>query len=117
MVTVLIVDDNLLIRESLARYLKSKGMQVQTAPDAVNALVLFREQKPDAVILDLGLPDRDGSEVLIEMKQLDQNIPIGILSGYSERKKELLEKGAAGFFGKPFLPPEIEKWIAEVVKK
>jgi len=75
------------------------------------------QKRPDVVLLDLGLPDIDGAEVLTRIQEIGQDIPVGIISGYEERKNEILALGAKIFFQKPVLLDEVETWIKAAVKK
>lgn len=101
--SVLLVDDDALMRRSLAFHLEQAGYQVHTAASAEDAIESVRFAPPDLVILDIGLPGRDGLEALREIKAL-HNLPVIFLTG---RRRELdevvgLEMGADDYITKPF---------------
>jgi DNA-binding response OmpR family regulator len=117
MAKVLVIDDNESFEKYVVPYLAAKGFDVFIEKNGKKGIESFRENVPDIVVLDLGLPDMDGAEVYAKLKEIGPDVPIGILSGYGEREKELLSMGAEVFFEKPVMASELEKWINEVVGK
>lgn len=101
--TVLVVEDDPETRAVLVRELGSRGYRTQEAADGRSALERWEASRPDVVLLDLGLPDIDGLEVIRRIRR-DAMTPIVILSGrYAEREKvEALDRGADDFVTKPF---------------
>lgn len=101
--TVLVVDDEPAIVRFLRASLTAVGHRVVTAEDAAGALSAMVVKKPDIVILDLGLPDREGFEVITEIRK-DSPAPIIVLSARSDErsKVEALDLGADDYIGKPF---------------
>ena len=101
--TVLIVDDEPPIRRFLRTSLGTVGHRVVTAEDAAGALAMLASEKPDVVILDLGLPDKSGLDVIAEIRQRS-TVPIIVLSARSDErsKVEALDLGADDYIGKPF---------------
>jgi len=101
--TVLVVDDEPPIRRFLRASLEAAGFVVVSADDAAAALVAVASEKPDVVILDLGLPDRSGFEVITEVRK-HSPVPIIVLSARSDErsKVEALDLGADYYIGKPF---------------
>jgi two-component system KDP operon response regulator KdpE len=100
---VLIVEDDEETRHALVRDLAARGYRVEEAPDARTALQRWEVRRPDVVLLDLGLPDMDGLEVIRAIRR-EATTPIVILSGrYEEREKvAALERGADDYVTKPF---------------
>src|SRR5262249_60354357 len=100
---VLIVDDEVQIRRFLRAGLELDGFTVQEAETGGDALRWATLKPPDLVILDLGLPDMDGAEVLERLRAWS-SVPIIVLSVRSNEaeKVRLLERGAAGQGCKPF---------------
>ena len=100
---VLVVEDDDEVRGVLVRELGSRGYRVLEAPDGRTALERWEAGRPDVVLLDLGLPDMDGLEVIRRIRR-DAMTPIVILSArFAEREKvEALERGADDFVTKPF---------------
>ncbi len=101
--SVLVVEDDDETRRALLRELGARGYRTVEAIDARTALERWEASRPDVVLLDLGLPDLDGLEVIRRIRR-DAGTPIVILSGrYAEREKvEALELGADDFVTKPF---------------
>jgi DNA-binding response OmpR family regulator len=99
----LLVDDDALMRRSLAFHVEQAGYQVHTAANAEDAIAFVRKSPPDLVILDIGLPGMDGLDALREIKA-QHNVPVIFLTG---RRRELdevvgLELGADDYITKPF---------------
>ena len=101
--TVLVVDDEPPILRFLRASLGAAGHRVVTADDAAGALAMMAAEKPDLVILDLGLPDRSGFEVIAEIRK-HSPVPIIVLSARSDEraKVEALDLGADDYISKPF---------------
>lgn len=108
MKTILIVDDEPQIVRLVRDYLERAGFRVQMAAGGKDALALVRAEKPDMVILDLGLPDLDGLDVTREIRKVS-NAPIIMLTARSEETDKLvgLELGADDYITKPFSPKEL----------
>jgi DNA-binding response OmpR family regulator len=101
--TILLVDDDALMRRSLAFHLEQAGYQVQTAANAEDALEIVRHSPPNLVLLDIGLPGMDGLDALRQMKA-HQDLPVIFITA---RRRELdevvgLELGADDYITKPF---------------
>ena len=101
--TILLVDDDALMRRSLAFHVEQAGYKVHTAANAEDALALVRHSPPDLVMLDIGLPGMDGLDALRELKT-QYNLPVIFLTA---RRRELdevvgLELGADDYITKPF---------------
>lgn len=100
---ILVVDDEAPIRRFLRISLGANGHQVTEAENGTEALALVKADPPDLVILDLGLPDMDGQEVVSAIREISQ-VPILILSvraGEAD-KVEALDRGAEDYVAKPF---------------
>src|SRR5262245_41523132 len=100
---VLVVDDEPPIRKLLRMGLGTQGYETLDAPNAKAALDLMSE-KPDLVILDLGLPDMQGLDLLRKIREQRENLPIVVLSsrGDEAAKVEALDLGADDYVTKPF---------------
>ena len=101
--TILVVEDDTETRQAIGRELSARGYAVVEAANGRDALRRWEQRRPDLVLLDLGLPDIDGSEVIRRIRR-EAETPIVILSGrYGEREKvEALERGADDYVTKPF---------------
>ena len=108
MKTILVVDDEPKILKLVRDYLERAGYGVRVAADGKSALALARLEKPDMVILDLGLPQMDGLDVTRELRKVS-NVPVIMLTGRSEESDKLigLELGADDYMTKPFSPKEL----------
>jgi len=105
---ILLVDDETAIQRALGPLLRSRGYDVRLAPNGMDALKLFAEATPDLVVLDLGLPDLDGTEVCRRMRA-ESAVPIVVLSarGAEAEKVTALDLGADDYVTKPFGPEEL----------
>jgi len=102
--SILVVDDDALIRRSLAVSIEQAGYQVRTAPSGENALEILRMKPPDLILLDIALPGMDGLEALRAFRNCVEGIPVIFLTA---RRRELdevvgLELGADDYITKPF---------------
>jgi two-component system KDP operon response regulator KdpE len=100
---VLVVDDEPPIRKLLRMGLSTQGYDILDAPNGKVALELMAET-PDLVILDLGLPDVEGLELLRQIRQANEGVPIVVLSSRGEEaaKVQALDLGADDYVTKPF---------------
>ena len=101
--TVLVIDDEPPILRFLRTSLAAVGHKVATAEDAATALTALATEKPDVVILDLGLPDRSGFDLISEIRR-QSPVPIIVLSARSDERSKVqaLDLGADDYLGKPF---------------
>ena len=106
---ILIVEDEEIVRLSLAENLSLEGYKVTAVGDGEEAVKVFNEGKPDLVVLDLVLPKLDGLEVLKQMKAIDALTPVIILTARSEEVDKIvgLEVGADDYLTKPFSMREL----------
>jgi two-component system KDP operon response regulator KdpE len=101
---VLIVDDEPPIRRFLRTSLHAQGYHVLEAEDGVTALGLIARNPPDVIVLDLGLPDIDGVEVIRRLRHQGSTVPVIVLSSRTDErgKVEALDLGADDYVTKPF---------------
>jgi two-component system, OmpR family, KDP operon response regulator KdpE len=101
---VLLVDDEPAIRRFLRLSFDAEGYQVEEAGDGKAALDMLQTKAPDLLILDLGLPDLDGFEVIRQLRDLGSSIPIVVLSSRTDEKGKVqaLDLGADDYVTKPF---------------
>ena len=109
---IVIVDDEPAIRRLLRIALQSEGHSVVEADNAASGLAAIARQLPDLVILDLGLPDRDGQELLEELRTWS-SVPVIVLSvrNRDSEKVRALDAGAQDYVTKPF---SVEEFLARV---
>lgn len=113
---VLVVDDDALVRDVVRRGLEATGFQVIVCVDGYSAVDAFqaRGNEVDVVLLDLTMPGMDGHETLRALRRLDDEIPVVIMSGHSEKNVfDEFGKGTLGFLQKPFRLDDLSKAIFE----
>ena len=118
MKTILVVDDEPKIVQLLRDYLERAGFRVLTAPSGKTALALAHSEKPDLIILDLGLPEMDGLDVTRTLRKVS-NVPILMLTARSDETDKLigLELGADDYITKPFSPRELVARVRVVFRR
>jgi len=101
--TVLVVDDENLVRWSLKQKLESAGYNVLEADTAASAMALFQEHMPDIVTLDIRLPDANGLKVLLDLKRQAPGLPVIMITAYGavDDAVKALQIGAYDFLEKP----------------
>ncbi len=111
--TILIIDDETSIRESLETLLEMEGFDVASAASAGEGLARLAERPADAVLLDFALPDRNGLEVLREIRDRDPDLPVIMITAYGtvENAVAAMRGGANNFIQKPW---DNEKLLADL---
>ncbi|GLS26656.1 response regulator [Marinibactrum halimedae] len=106
---LLLIDDDTLVRESLAAYLEDSGFYVIEADDGAKGLALFEKTSPDLVLSDLRMPGMDGLNVLQEIHKRDSEIPVIVISGAGVMGDvvEALRLGASDYLIKPIVDMEV----------
>ena len=102
--SILIVDDEPAVAEMLRDIFVAEGYAVDEASNGGDAVMLASLSRPDAVILDIKLPDTTGADVLVRVHELDATIPVVMLSGDDDEDtaRTLLKAGAMDYIRKPF---------------
>ncbi|HTH14989.1 MAG TPA: response regulator [Spirochaetia bacterium] len=100
---ILIIDDEASIRTFLTNHLSAKGYACEEAATAEMGLTLAASLNPDLILLDLGLPDLDGQEVVLRLRQWG-NVPLIVISARDQEAEKVraLEAGADDYLSKPF---------------
>ncbi len=106
---ILVIDDDRVIRQSIAAYLQDSGFDVMLADDGLTGLEIFRKQQPDLVVCDLRMPGLDGISVLHQISSEDHDTPIVVISGAGVMADvvEALRIGATDYLIKPILDLEV----------
>ncbi len=114
---ILIVEDEGNIRDMLSAMLENSGYQAITAENCSTALMMTASHKPDLVILDLGLPDLDGTQYLKTVRK-ESLMPIIVLSARSDEadKVQALDLGANDYVTKPFSAAELMARIRSALR-
>ncbi|MEE8553042.1 MAG: response regulator, partial [Desulfobacterales bacterium] len=119
--TILLVDDEDMIVDVAQGILKLLGYNVLTAKGGKEAIQAYKknQDKIDMVILDMIMPDMNGGEVYVKLKEIDPDIKVLLASGYSlnEQASAILERGCNGFIQKPFNMMDISEKIREILDK
>jgi DNA-binding response OmpR family regulator len=115
---ILVVDDEPEIARIVRDYLDAAGFGVTTAADGESALAAARAGRPDLVILDLGLPRRDGLDVLRELRRAG-DVPVVVLTARGEETDRIvgLELGADDYVVKPFSPKELVARVRAILRR
>jgi DNA-binding response OmpR family regulator len=117
--TILLVEDDPLLRHAFRLLLEDAGYRVQEAGTAAQALAQATSERPNLVLLDLGLPDRSGVEVARELSSKPETAGVRIvaLTGRAGRREReaCLEAGCTHFFTKPIDPRELLRRLPELL--
>src|SRR6476659_5519939 len=115
---VLVVDDDVLVRDVVGRYLSRAGYQVTVAGDGEHALRAAQACPPDLVVLDLMLPGVSGLEVCRRLRAAGP-VPVVMLTALGEEEDRIvgLELGADDYITKPFSPRELVLRVASVLRR
>ncbi|MEQ1874579.1 MAG: response regulator transcription factor [Ilumatobacteraceae bacterium] len=118
MAVVLVVDDEVRIRDLVRRYLEHEGHHVLTAGSGAEALEMSRRTEVDLVVLDLRLPDISGEEVAAEIRR-SSDVPILMLTAKVDERDRIhgLEVGADDYVTKPFSPRELVLRVSAILRR
>lgn len=116
---VIVVDDEAAIRRVLRAYLERDGFEVEEAADGTQTLDATRRRRPDALLLDIGLPDLDGLEVMRRARQTYPDLPVLLVTARAEEVDLLvgLGAGADDYVSKPFSPREVVARLRAVLRR
>ncbi len=115
---LLIVDDNKQITSILEEYAKKEGYKTVIALDGIETIEKFQSEKPDIVLLDVMMPNKDGFSVCREIRK-DSNVPIIMVTARGEDYERImgLEIGADDYIVKPFSPGEVMARIKAIMRR
>mgnify|MGYP001236361701 FL=1 len=114
---ILIVDDAAFMRMRCSKFLIDQGYQVKEASNGVEALEHFKTYQPDAVLLDITMPQMDGLETLKKIMAMDPNARVAMVSAMGQQALviEALKSGARDFVVKPFDAPRVLGAVQKLV--
>lgn len=112
---LLIVDDEIDIREFAKKFFAKRGIDVFTASGGVEALKIIDENQPDLVLLDIQMEEINGIEVLKKLREAQNNIKVIMVTGAEDPKiiNEANSLGVRGYVHKPLVLEELEKIVLE----
>jgi DNA-binding NtrC family response regulator len=116
---ILIVDDEVSVRDSLYQWFKADGYRVDTADEATSALKKLQEHPWDIILLDIKMPGMDGIELQNRIKQIDKNIVTIIITAYAsvDTAIQALKDGAFDYVTKPIDPDDLSRLIRNAIEK
>ncbi len=115
--SVLVVDDEAVVRKAMERILEKEGMEVETSSSGYLAIQRMQEKEFDLVITDLKMPGMSGMEVLRTVKILQPDVPVIIITGYAtvDTAVEAIQNGAFDYLAKPFTPEQITEKVRKAL--
>ncbi|MCM8800844.1 MAG: response regulator [Candidatus Omnitrophica bacterium] len=117
---ILIVDDELDVREFAANFFRKRNLEVVTACDGYEALRIIEKDRPDLVLLDIRMPNLDGIETLGRIREKDKELKVIMVTGKNPEEDKSLAKckelGVLAYIHKPLKLDELEKTVIETLK-
>jgi two-component system response regulator HydG len=116
---ILIIDDDMDMCNLLGRFLQKKGYETEATHTGNKGIAKFKESKFDVVLCDFRLGDKEGREVLREIKQFDPRAIVIIITGYSDIKTavDVIKAGAFDYITKPLIPEEVLNVIGRALQQ
>ena len=113
---ILVIDDNIELLDYFKEFFTIYSYEIILAEDGKTGVKKFIEYKPDIVITDMRLPDINGDEVVKQIKKLDKDIPIIVITGYSDQEMIInaMKNGAIDLLKKPFKPKDLHYLINKI---
>ncbi|PIP12376.1 MAG: Fis family transcriptional regulator [bacterium (Candidatus Stahlbacteria) CG08_land_8_20_14_0_20_40_26] len=114
---ILVVDDELIIRQSLSDWLAESGYEVEAVEDGFKAIGEVKKKKWDLLLVDLKMQGMDGIDVMREAKRISKELPVVIITGYPtvDSAVQAMKEGAYDYIVKPFNPEEIDLVIRNII--
>jgi DNA-binding NtrC family response regulator len=115
--SILIVDDDIVVRDSLGKWFESEGFQVSIAPGAAAALEMLAGRRFDLALVDIKMPGVDGIELQAKLREIDPAMPVIIMTGFAsvETAVRALKNGAYDYITKPFDPDELVHLVNKAI--
>lgn len=117
MATLLVVDDAAFMRMRCSKLLVENGYKVIEAENGVQAVQMYQQHKPDAVLLDITMPEMDGLTALKEIRKMDPNARVAMVTAMGQQSivMEALKSGARDFVLKPFQSDRVLGTVKKLV--
>lgn len=117
MAKIMVVDDSLFMRHRLTKLLIEHGYETILAENGEQAVHTYRQENPDAVLMDITMPRKDGLEALTEIHQLDPRAKVIMLTALNQRAAaaQAIQIGAEDFLVKPILPNQLIAVLQKVL--
>ena len=115
---ILIVDDELVVRDSLGKWFTSEGYAAYPAGSAREALETIQHQEFDIALIDIKMPGMDGMELQARLKEADPELAVIVMTGYAsvETAVQALKRGAYEYITKPVDPDELSHLVANALE-
>jgi two-component system chemotaxis response regulator CheY len=114
---IMVVDDAQFMRVRLTKLLKGHGFNVVEAENGEQAVATYRQNKPDAVLMDITMPEKDGLEALAEIKSFDPAAKVIMLTALGQESMviQAIKSGAKDYVVKPFDPDRVMLALQKVL--
>lgn len=115
---VLIVDDELILRESLSAWLEEDGFEVRACEEGMKAIEMAKNEHMDAAVLDIKMPGMDGITLLKKLLEIDKEMPVVMMTAHAtvENAIQSMKDGAYDYIMKPFPPEKLSTVIRRIVE-
>ena len=115
--TVMVVDDNQFMRQRLSKVLSGNGYQVIEAEDGEQAVKAYSSSRPDVVLMDVVMPQKDGLEALADIRQFDSQAVVIMLTALDQQSVAVkaVQSGAKDFLAKPVAPEQLMETLHKIL--
>jgi len=115
---ILIVDDEMIMRESLTAWLEEDDFEPVSAESGMQAFEILEDNKPDVILLDIKMPGMDGITFLKKLKEKHDDIPVIMITAHAtvENAVESMKEGAYDYVMKPFPPEKISYLLKRIIE-
>jgi two-component system chemotaxis response regulator CheY len=114
---ILVVDDAAFMRMRCSKLLTENGYEVVEAENGLDAIAKYKESKPDAVLLDITMPEMDGLTALKEIRKVDPDAKVAMVTAMGQQSMimDAIKSGAKDFVVKPFQPDRVLAAVKKLV--